>query len=820
MATAGNGSKRRVLRLGLLAATLVGGCNAVFGIREGTPRPPCYDPGPAILLIDDMEDGVGDICALAGRYGYWYTVGDGSSTTLDPPQDTTFIPAMIPGGRGKSHYAARFTGSGFTNWGALLGFSLKWNAQSVSRTTYDASGTGGITFWMKSNVPVSVNFLIPETVEVNFGGDCVVSATNPNCDNHFSFMITAPSTDWVQYFVPFSALAQQNGGTATWNPKLLIGVEFMVGPGAAFDVWVDDISFWSCKTGDCRPTCNDPAFPVSCATSGSHPAACLLPGNDCSAIVTWCSDPLLIDDMEDGNAAICNSGGRSGNWFTVADGTEGTLSPAHATSFVMTSIPGGRGDSHAAARMMASGFTTWAQMGLDFNEAYDASAHGGITFWMKTDAPNVAVGLPTSQTNPVSRGGLCPDNTTPNHCYNDFLFEITSPHPSDWFQYQVPFSTLFQAQSYLDANGNLMPGSATWDPTQLAGVKFTVNQPPSFELWIDDLSFWDCSNQTCVPTCTDPTAPVACPALGTTPANCWPVGTDCSTVSQLLWNYALVAIGGSGPDDVWAVGPNYQGPSAVAAHWNGSAWSSFATDGAGPVWGMWEGKKDDVWAVGDFGTAVHWNGVGWLSPSTTGTQASLNSVWGSGVDDTDIWATGANGTILHFDGTTWSPKLGMSSKTLYRLWGSSSTDVWAVGDGGTILRYNGSSWSASASGTDSILWDVWGSSSTDVYAVGNTAIGYATILHWDGAAWMPVSTPATPYPAAVWGSGPDDVWVVGESIVHYDGKIWSAVPSPTTDYLYAVGGSGPSDAWIVGARGTILRWDGHTWSVVPTGGFQ
>lgn len=830
MATAGNGSKRRVLRLGLLAATLVGGCNAVFGIHEGTPPPPCYDPGPPTLLIDDMEDGVGDICALNGRYGYWYTVGDGSSTTLDPPQDTTFTPAMIPGGRGKSHYAARFTGSGFTNWGALLGFSL--NAQSaVSRATYDASLTGGITFWMKSDVPVSVNFGIPETVQVDFGGDCVVSATNPdpNCNSHFSFMITAPSTDWVQYFVPFSALAQQYGGTATWNPKLLLGVEFMVGPGAAFDVWVDDISFWPCSTGDCKPTCNDPAFPVPCARSGSHPAACLLPGTDCSAIVTWCSDPLLIDDMEDDNFAICNSGGRSGGWFTAADGTEGTLSPAQA--FVMTPIPGGRGDSHVAARMTASGFTTWTQMDLSFNEAYDASAHGGITFWMKTDAPNVAVTLPISQTVPVSMGGLCPDSTTSTHCYDDYLFEITSPHPNDWFQYHVPYSSLFQAnsashrptrrlESSSDANGNLMPGSATWDPTQLTGVKFTVNEPPTFELWIDDLSFYDCSNQTCLPTCSDPRAPMACPALGTTPANCWPAGTDCSTVTNRLWDYALVSVSGSGSDDVWAVGPNYQGPSAVAAHWDGSAWSSSETGSAHPLWGVWSSKKDDVWAVGDFGTVVHWNGMMWSS-SATAVQASLNSVWGSGVDDTDIWAAGANGTILHFDGNMWLPSsAGVPSKTLYRLWGSSSSDVWAVGDAGTILHYDGSMWTPKPSGTDSILWDVWGSSSTDVYAVGNTAIGYATILHWDGAAWRPVSTPATPYPAAVWGSGPDDVWVVGESIVHYNGKIWSAVPSPTTDYLYAVWGSGPSDAWIVGARGTILNWDGKMWSVVPTGGFQ
>jgi hypothetical protein len=824
MAHRGSPGGCRALHLAfVVAGTLAGGCNAVFGIHEGMPPPPCYDPSKLGLLIDDMEDGMGDICDLGGRHGGWYTQGDGTSTMLEPAVASAFAPAAIPlGGRGQSHYAARFSGSGFTDWGALMGFEL--DTQNLKNDPYDASSTGGIKFWMKSDVPVAVNFLIPQTVLLTDGGLCAADSTDPNCNSHFSFKITAPSNDWTEYEVPFSALTQQYGGTATWNPQVLLGVQFLVGPGAAFDVWVDDVSFYRCTSSACKPTCNDPGFPVACAASGSHPAACLLPGTDCSAIATWCSDPLLIDDMEDDNAAICNSGGRSGNWYTVADGTEGTLSPAQGTPFTMTPIPGGRGDSLVAARMTGSGFTTYAQMALNLNRvdgvgrAYDASAHGGITFWMKTDAPNVALALPIPQTLPVSSGGLCPDSPTPNHCYNDFLFGLPNSHSNDWFQYRVPFSALFQGKSYVDANGNLTVGSDTWDPTQIIGVKFTVNQPSTFELWIDDLSFWDCSNETCAPTCPDPTAPVACPALGTTPAICWPAGTDCSTVANLLWKYVLASVAGTGPDDVWAVGANIRGPSAVTAHWDGSAWSSFPTEGAGPLWGVWEVKKDDVWAVGDFGTVVHWNGNMW-SLSTTTTQASLNSVWANGVDDTDIWAAGANGVILHYDGG-WSVWPSVSSKTLYRLWGTTQNDVWAVGDAGTILHFDGTIWSPKASGTNSILWGVWGSSSTDVYAVGNTASGDVTILHWDGAMWAPVSTPAAPYPNAVWGSGPDDVWVVGTSILHWNGTKWMTVTSPTTDYLYNIWGSDKNNAWIVTGNGNILRWDGQMWSVVPTTGIR
>jgi hypothetical protein len=816
----------RELRLAFVAAaTLAGGCNAVFGIHDGTPPPPCYDPTG--WLIDDMEDGTSDICNLDGRHGYWFTVGDGTSTMLDPAQGTPFTPAMIPGGRGKSHYAARFTGSGFTDFGAFMGFDF--DAQGTATKTYDASSTGGITFWMKSNVSVSIEFLIPETVLLKNGGSCVASATNPNCNSHFSFEITAPSPDWTQYYVPFAALAQINGGTATWNPQQLLGVEFFVGPGAAFDVWVDDVSFYLCTTGGCKPTCTDPAFTLSCPAGANYPAACRTTVTNCAAAANWCSDPQMIDDMEDGNGTICNSGGRSGTWFTVADGTEGTLSPVHGASFVMTPIPGGRDDSQIAAHMTASGFTSWAQLGLFLNEGtagiggpYDESASGGITFWMKTDAPDVVVALPISETTPVSRGGTCLDGATTANCDNDFEFYITSPS-NDWVQYHVPHSALSQLNGKSDANGNLIAGSAPWDPTHLTGIKFNVYQPfPSFDLWVDDLSFYDCAGETCLPTCGDPAA-VACPALGAVSANCWPAGTDCSNLSSLLGtNAILTQVWGNDPDDVWSVGTVIQGSPAAASptmlHWDGSVWSSAESGTAHPLWGVWGSSSDDIWAVGDFGTIVHWDGTGWSSAMSVATQSSLSAVWGSAAND--IWAVGAKGTIVHGDGSAWSVTTSVSSGALYRLWGSGPSDVWAVGDAGTILYYDGSVWSPSASGTESALWGVWGSSSSDVYAVGNTTTGEATILHWNGAVWSTVSTPADGYPNSVWGSGPDDVWVVGDSILHFDGATWSTVPNPASYYLAGVWGSGPSDAWIVGSTGTLLHWDGTAWSAVPTAGIQ
>ena len=51
--------------LALVGVTLTAGCNSVFGIHEGAPRPMCTDS----LMIDDMEDGDGSICRTGGRRG-------------------------------------------------------------------------------------------------------------------------------------------------------------------------------------------------------------------------------------------------------------------------------------------------------------------------------------------------------------------------------------------------------------------------------------------------------------------------------------------------------------------------------------------------------------------------------------------------------------------------------------------------------------------------------------------------------------------------------------------------------------------------------
>jgi len=796
---------QRLVSSSLLALAIVGtACNSVFDIQKGQPRAQCAD----LLTIDDMEDGDGEVCESDGRHGYWYTVGDGTSTDLTAGSTSDFKPALIPGGRAGSRYASRLTGSGFTDFGAILGFSFK--QEGLGTAVYDAATTGGITFWMKSNAPVSVNFLIPETVLPANGGLCDESADDPNCNSHFAFKITAPSSDWVKYDVPYGALTQQFGGTATWNTQRLLGVQFLIDPGQAFDVWIDDVAFYHCGMPSCVPTCTDPAFPVSCPRGPSFPAACRPEGTDCAKARTWCSVSSIIDDMEDGDARVCPSDGRGGGWFTASDDTSTDLSPSK--DFLQTPIPGGRDDSSYAARLTGSGFTAWgAQMGLGLKSgglAYDASESGGIRFWMKSDTP-VRIGVSTTETVAPDRAsaGTCVDHEGQWNCDNGFEFPISSGG-SDWQRYDVPFAALSQG-GRSDADSNLNWGNAKFSAAALLGIHFTapVSEPPgaAFEIWVDDLQFYSCSGNRCVPTCEDPKLPVPCPASAAGPAGCWREGTDCAR----LLNAGLYAVWGSGPEDAWAVGNDLANGSGVIRHWNGSDWSSIETDDATPLWAVGGSAADAVWAIGDHGNIFRWDGAVW-SASNIGTNVSLNAVWAS--SEVDVWAVVDPNVARHWNGTKWTPFRLPAEGSFWALWGSGSDDVWAAGAAGSLAHWDGFAWSASPSGTEATLNKVWGSGPSDVWAVGDAG----TLIHWDGKAWSAVSQLVPTALYSVWGSASDDVWAVGDGgvVLHWNGEVWSVVPSPVPVDLFDVWGSGADDVWVVGDAGTTIHWDGGSWQDV------
>lgn len=66
---------------------------------------------------------------------------------------------------------------------------------------------------------------------------------------------------------------------------------------------------------------------------------------------------------------------------------------------------------------------------------------------------------------------------------------------------------------------------------------------------------------------------------------------------------------------------------------------------------------------------------------------------------------------------------------------------------------------------------------------------------------------------AIWGSGAADIWAVGVggTIMHFDGHSWSTSLGTASRRWRAVWGAGPTDVWIAGEGGALAHFDGTTW---------
>ena len=68
--------------------------------------------------------------------------------------------------------------------------------------------------------------------------------------NHFGKDITL-SEEWAEYVIPFSELKQADGWgdprPPSVTPEKLYNLDWSIGPGATFEIWIDDVKFHECK---------------------------------------------------------------------------------------------------------------------------------------------------------------------------------------------------------------------------------------------------------------------------------------------------------------------------------------------------------------------------------------------------------------------------------------------------------------------------------------------------------------------------------------------------------------------------------------------
>ncbi len=291
--------------------------------------------------------------------------------------------------------------------------------------------------------------------------------------------------------------------------------------------------------------------------------------------------------------------------------------------------------------------------------------------------------------------------------------------------------------------------------------------------------------------------------------------------------------------DCWAVGTVLAGQAGeptgtLAAHWNGTAWSTVATPSPpGAPGAVLQGvtcvATADCWAVGYTTTATegdestllaeHWNGAAWsIEPAAASGQTydELVGVYCNG--PADCWAVGSAGPnqerstflpifpgaqddqalIEHWNGAAWSivpsyqaaaPKGSyLSSVTCV-----ASTDCWAAGSttgssgkAGTALaeRWNGSSWAVVAAATPpggggALLGDIACLSATRCWAVGSgggrTGTGGTGHTGTGGGTGTGSGTGG--------GTGTGGGFMPKAFIESWNGSAWSIQPSPNVTLL-------------------------------------
>jgi hypothetical protein len=248
----------------------------------------------------------------------------------------------------------------------------------------------------------------------------------------------------------------------------------------------------------------------------------------------------------------------------------------------------------------------------------------------------------------------------------------------------------------------------------------------------------------------------------------------------------------------------------------------------------------DGWAVGYVGVQggmpygsvlLHWDGSSWTR-HTSPTSDPLYAV--KMISSNDVWAVGASGARLHWDGSTWTD-YSCGTVNCVDLWGldfTSSSDVWAVGYTmftlplGKIEHWDGSGWTGSSLGNSYALRSVSAISANDAWVVGryyvNSYTTYNAIVHWDGIIWKGTYYSGTTGLSSVDMLSSNDGWAVGSRYAyHYNGSIWEITPG-YVEIRNSIEMLSTNDGWMVGAdyigdnqySGTILHWDGSTWTPV------
>lgn len=152
-----------------------------------------------------------------------------------------------------------------------------------------------------------------------------------------------------------------------------------------------------------------------------------------------CATPEVVDDLEDGDAAICP--GRAGGWYVTANGS--TTTPGAGTVIAPVRITDRPGSSYAMS-LAAEGLDgpdDYAYLGVSVSASggLDASRYSGLRFWGRSTgagAPVIRVSFPTVASATVENGGVC----VPTTLFCGDSYNARRTFTGAWQQFDVYFA--------------------------------------------------------------------------------------------------------------------------------------------------------------------------------------------------------------------------------------------------------------------------------------------------------------------------------------------------------------------------------------------
>jgi photosystem II stability/assembly factor-like uncharacterized protein len=233
---------------------------------------------------------------------------------------------------------------------------------------------------------------------------------------------------------------------------------------------------------------------------------------------------------------------------------------------------------------------------------------------------------------------------------------------------------------------------------------------------------------------------------------------------------------------------------------------------------MYPGTTVTGLAVGDNGTILWYDGTAWRVVTTATMGATYMSQCRVGTSD--YYIVGSGSVILHSrnpsSAASWQPETSPAATDFYTCGGPAANRVYASGLDGVIVYSTGNgTWTRQTSGTTNALRALAWTSSGEIWLTGGSLGSPGIMLRSTGnGTWTPVTFPGLPVIRGLRPNdltNPGDIFGVGASgsIMHYNGSSWSPQSSGTTAQLNHIAfrplSGSAREWWIVGNGGVVLH---------------